>query len=476
MVASGPRADTRKPRSVEREWRWVEVMIASFVFTPELRRLIDWKIHFSSIDIVSPLPLLLLMPIAYFAFRNRGRLVGSPFVWVLIAWGVACGYAALSGFIQLAGMTALYGLAIYALPLAAGAWLITLDMPARDILARITRNLLLFGAISGIYGVFQFIVAPPWDTEWMINVNASSFGLPVPFGIRVFGTLNSPGTYASFIASTIILTVATVDLRKPWVLISVGAIFVGLVLSEVRTSWLEVLLGLAVILVLHPRRIRSFFNIAVLAGVSFVAISAFLAFSPDEMIRYTLTERVSTFQDVTEDGSALARAAAARGALNASLQNPQGIGLGATGPAAKLTPDSTSAFYYNADPAIDNGYISRFYEMGFFGFACFLVTMLLSLIIPFSAYRRATALGTPDDVATCVISIAFVIGTLGSLYGGDAIQGITGTLFFVVVAASSRVATELASGRKPAVGDTGSRGLRLRTALSGSSRANVVEG
>jgi hypothetical protein len=248
--------------------------------------------------------------------------------------------------------------------------------------------------------------------------------------------------FATFLASTIIMTVTYLDVRKPWALGAVAAIFVSLVLSLIRTSWLEVVLALTVLALLHPSRLKSISNIILLAIISATAIAAFLALAPDDTVRYELGQRLATFESLSEDGSARDRANSADGALSASMANPQGIGLGASGTAAKLTPESTSAYFYNADPAIDNGYISRLYEMGFFGFSVFIVTMGIAFIITIVAYRRALNNGNVEDVGLTAICLAFFVGTLGSFYGGDSIQGITGVLFFVVLASSSRILTD----------------------------------
>jgi hypothetical protein len=446
-------------RSVSNEWRWVSLVIAAFVFTPELRRLIDWKVHFSSIDIVSPLPLLMLLPVVAIVFKQRKRLTGSPFIWIMGGWAVSFGYGVLIGVIQKAPLTAIYAFATFALPVSVGAWVLTLEESARSTLERFARLLLLLGGISGAYGIFQFIVAPPWDTAWMQAINAGSFGDPVPFGIRVFSVLNGPGVFATFLASVIIMTVTFLDIRKFWELFGVASIFVSLILTMVRTSWLEVIVGLAVLALVHPRRLRAVSNIVLLAIISIGAVSAFLVLSPDETFRLTLNQRFSTFQDLGNDGSAIDRANSAHDALKAAIDNPQGAGLGASGTAAKLSPVSVTAYMYNPDPAIDNGYISRFYETGIFGFATFLLTMLVLIVLTIAAFRRASSAGNRPDMEIVAVSLAFTLGTLGSFYGGDSIEGIAGVLFFIMAALPCRVLTEL---RTPETGLAGLARPRVR--------------
>ena len=44
-----------------------------------------------------------------------------------------------------------------------------------------------------LYGVYQFVRIPAWDAAWMINADLKSIGSPMPYLVRVFGTLNTPG-------------------------------------------------------------------------------------------------------------------------------------------------------------------------------------------------------------------------------------------------------------------------------------------
>ena len=59
--------------------------------------------------------------------------------------------------------------------------------------------------VLAIYGVIQFAWVPPWDGFWMDHAGMSSIGRPLPFQVRVFGTLNAPGVYAIFLMAGLLI-------------------------------------------------------------------------------------------------------------------------------------------------------------------------------------------------------------------------------------------------------------------------------
>lgn len=59
-------------------------------------------------------------------------------------------------------------------------------------------------ALSG-YGLYQFFVLPSWDRSWMVASELRSIGLPLPEQVRVFGSAESPGPFATILGALIIL-------------------------------------------------------------------------------------------------------------------------------------------------------------------------------------------------------------------------------------------------------------------------------
>src|SRR5579871_1409389 len=139
----------------------------------------------------------MLAPIAIWAFRRRRLLLGTPFYPLAFVWLAGCAYAFLSAIVHRQTFAGLYGLSECALPIVVGAWYLERRF-GLEAYERLARTLLIFGGIAGAYGVFQYVFAPPWDTAWMQNVAAESFGQPLPFEIRPFSVLNAPGPFANF--------------------------------------------------------------------------------------------------------------------------------------------------------------------------------------------------------------------------------------------------------------------------------------
>ena len=65
--------------------------------------------------------------------------------------------------------------------------------------AAILSSFVWGAAAVGVYGIYQFLVAPPWDAFWLQNVTKRftdpSFGRPEPIMIRIWSTLNAPGPF-----------------------------------------------------------------------------------------------------------------------------------------------------------------------------------------------------------------------------------------------------------------------------------------
>ena len=52
--------------------------------------------------------------------------------------------------------------------------------------------------VTGVYGVYQYIVAPEWDRLWLVETKLyTSMGNPEPLGMRVWSIMNSPLHFAT---------------------------------------------------------------------------------------------------------------------------------------------------------------------------------------------------------------------------------------------------------------------------------------
>jgi putative inorganic carbon (HCO3(-)) transporter len=99
--------------------------------------------------------------------------------------------------------------------------------------------LLIAGAFEGVYGLLQYagIEFLPWASSW---------------GSRCFGTVGNPVFYAEFISPVLVLAAAMLAVerdeeRLDLLTLLVTLLFLALLFSQTRSSWLGCLAGLAVV-------------------------------------------------------------------------------------------------------------------------------------------------------------------------------------------------------------------------------------
>jgi hypothetical protein len=161
------------------------------------------------------------------------------------------------------------------------------------------------GGLMGLYGIAQFVLMPQWDAQWMRNVielGLDSIGQPEPFAVRVFSTMNSPGSFG------IMLMAAIVVALKRNILITaliVPLMLVGVALCQYRSLWAAT--AVAMIMVVMPRRAAlPGANVVALAAMAIVALCS-LAAVP--RIQEALMHRASSLSTLNSDQSLKSRLA-----------------------------------------------------------------------------------------------------------------------------------------------------------------------
>lgn len=415
------------------EWTYVLLTIAAFVFTPELRRIVDWRGGFDPLNAFAVIPLLMLCPIAVIAYSRRRSLRKSAFPAVALTWAGGFAYALFIGTARGALFSGLYAGAQFVLPAVIGFWLLTRPETMEVSHKRLAHWLLMFGALAGVYGILQYILAPPWDTTWMQNAAGEAFGKPERFGIRVFGVLNSPGTYALFLGSVLLINLPFLTARTWGNLAAVLFIVLGLLLSLVRSGWLAVMVGVVIFVLLSPRRVGPILTLTYVALLCAGSTVAFLVFVPNKNFTDTLLTRFGTLGAIGDDGSAADRQATSMAALQTALEQPIGAGLGLTGGSSKL--QSTASSLAGAPPGpIDNGFVSRFFEMGALGFGAFIAACAIAIVAALRAYRRSAADADPRAMQLIAACVAVECAVFLLNFTGDDQQGVLGVIFFIAVA------------------------------------------
>lgn len=375
----------------------VLTVIALWALMPEVRRLVDWKVGFSSISIVSALPLLALAPFAIpFIYGKRlrdvdGRMLVIGWVW-FGGFTFALAVAATTGSIS----AALYTYAQFCLPAFFALWIAALRIPLRVLYERIATFSLWLATPIALYGALQFAAPPAWDEAWMLSAKITSIGVPLPFQLRPFSTLNSPGTFADFLVAVILLNLPRLRAPKPLLLGQFALCLGVLALTMVRSNWIALVIGVVVYVVLSPGRVK---NLTILAGVTVIFavllanVSALLGSS---QAGNDISTRLDTFSNLDSDVSYNERARYWGDPLIAAATQPLGEGLGVMGTAAKLGDGGSTRDF-------DNGYIARFTEMGYFGTACYAFVLIAGVGL---ALRRHRQFGRAGDQELASIAAA----------------------------------------------------------------------
>ena len=275
-----------------------------FCFVSLVRRLIDLQAGWNPSNPVLLTPylcsLLAIAGLFRYWLRPHPRYIGAFLCLLLcIAYGVVL--AMFEGRMKAALVDALkwsFG------PIFAVYILSEADRHAQ--LRRVIEPCLIWaGAAMGIYGIVQYTVLPLWDAEWMRNVaeiGLDSIGVPEPFAVRVFSTMNSPGSLGMMLMAGIVLAL------KRGVMVTASTVppmLIGLALCQYRSLWAAT--ALAVVLVALPRRAAlPSANILALVVMGIVAFSAVIA---DPRIREPLVRRADSLTALKSDESLRVRLA-----------------------------------------------------------------------------------------------------------------------------------------------------------------------
>jgi hypothetical protein len=429
-----------------REWIYFALVVAAWSFTPLVRRLLDFRNGaFNPVQITSLIPFLMLLPLVLVCFKKERLERLTPAMRLLAA--IWCGTflygfltAAVSGSVSAAG----FELVEYLVPVLAGVWLAGQGLAITETLRRLAVIFLPCAGIVAVYGVLQWIQPPPWDVLWVEGSHFAGADFPVPFGLRVFSTLNSPGTLADFMAVTMLLALPFLRLRSVWMWPLVAAMGAALMLTLVREAWVALLVGTVIYLIVSPGRFRALPSLAVFSVILALLVLNLPTLLGSGANADVITSRISTFGDVGHDASALARETEISDALNAGLSNPIGIGLGAIGAAARLGSNAQT----DLGSVLDSGYLARFVELGWLGFAGYAVVVIGGPLMMLYGLRRRGRDGGPNEAALVAGATAFAIGA--ALAWGDAANdahlGLEGFLFWIALGVGSLAA----SSREPA--------------------------
>ncbi len=368
------------------------------MLTPLLRRVVDWKTSYQMQSLILLAPLLVtLLPL----IDLRHRLARVPPMirtsTLLTLSGVIFGAGI--GLIKHPGSTVILSTLMWIGPMVLCVF--AASIRDKEMLGRVLTRTLAWGVlVMALYGIYQFVVAPAWDTYWLVEVNrdsfSPSFGHPEPFGIRVWSTMNSPGSFALFLGAALIWLATR---SGPVVAIANMTGYVALCLSLVRTAWIMTVLGLLIYLV-TCRKMPSL-KTAASTLVTLGLISCGLLYV---MQFHGVKERFETFSSLKSDRSVQERRLMYQFMEQYISSTPLGDGL--------QSPVEYHGYL------LDSTFAELFFMLGWIGgllYAAGLGYLLLQMTV---SLRRATGLRAAAIAVTLACASQAVSGDVLYRQGG----------------------------------------------------------
>jgi putative inorganic carbon (hco3(-)) transporter len=385
---------------MSRMWYYTLAVISLWIASPEIRRVYDWNFGFSEVSPIAILPLIAVFPhIVSLLYGGGWKRLSRPIAIAAILWITGFTYALVLGLVYGNGLPALYAYANFVLPIAVGLWMAA-DASSFDVaIVRVTRFLFAAATAVSLYGMYQFARLPAWDAYWLQSIahESRAFGLPMPYEVRVFSVLNSPGTLGAALAITLIASLPFLSIRKPWVLIQAVIWLVTFGLTRDRTGWLVLAVGLVVYLAIARGRLVLVRSAGVLALILVSSVGIVTFYSGNVRVLDTMTSRLDSLQDLSNDVSVIDRERLYEDRLGDLAVAPFGQGLGLYGTATKLS-DS------NRTTDLDSGVLARFVEMGFPG--ALMMAASLALVAMTSLLLIAEARKRGDERACAMMAVA----------------------------------------------------------------------
>jgi hypothetical protein len=253
--------------------------------------------------------------------------------------------------------------------------------------SQVIKKVFLWGClIVGLYGIYQYVVAPEWDKLWLVGSKMdSSAGKPEPYGMRVWSTINSPGPFADMITSALLILFSC---KGGLVVPAAGAGMLSLLLSAVRTGWLGWVGGILFFSSsLKPKQqLRLVLTIVAL-------LACIIPLSTIEPFAGSISTRFSTLGDLQNDNSASVRQNIYKDFFENGIFNLIGDGIG-------------------VNDTVDAGVLSLILDLGWVGALPYTGSLILFAITLFKNLGKY-----PNDLfmrtscAVLIKSIAFFLAT-----------------------------------------------------------------
>jgi hypothetical protein len=356
--------------------------------TPFVRRLVDWKAGYQEPSTVLLAPYLVTLIMGWVFVRSipKARQSGNlPFV--LSSIGIAYGF--LVGIVNVSVKETIVPLLTWSTPLLFGFYLVAQwrEYPTYSRILR--RTFLWMVLLTGAYGIYQYVVAPEWDTSWLtLSGLTASGGKAEPYGMRVFSTMNSSGPFSVVMTGGLLLLFSEQSSLK---LPASGVGYLSLLLTQGRAAWVGWLVGLFVLgSALKPKlQMRLFLTVIMMALCVFPLATI-------EPFGEVISGRLDTFNNLEGDTSYVGRTGIYQSFFAQGIYTVIGLGLGGL-KAIGTTMDSAVV-----DTVLTFGWLGTSY------YVCGLLLLLITL------FKVKEARSDTFASATRAISMAMAVMLLFS--------------------------------------------------------------
>ena len=402
----------RKPATYIGFMWWV------WFLTPEVRRLVDYRVGYTEVSPVMLAPFL-VTALGLVAVLVKLPKLPRPYRLPLafVAFGLLYAYAV--GVLNNSPVATTFDLLVWGVPVISGAYVLTEWEHAASFRAATQRAFMWGILVMGVYSVYQYFFLPPWDGYWMDNAGLGSIGASEPQQVRVFSTLNSPGPFATVVMAGLLLAFSS---RGVVGVLGAAAGFVGFALSAVRSAWGGWFVGFLTVAASLPLRLRTrLLGTLLLLGV--IAVPLFTVGPVADL----LSQRLNSVTNLQEDTSFNDRLGLYTRFSSFTSGNWLGQGLGSTGVATGLSSQTANL------QDLDSGIIAVIYTFGLLGTLYYVGGAL----VLFGAALRS-GLRSRDLVDAAYIGIT--VGTLSQLVFGNVWGGAPGMIlwFFPCLYLASR--------------------------------------
>ena len=427
--------------------RWQHGWLLLFLFAPlvtGLRRLyllFDPSLHTYSFDLMTVLPdgILLTMGLGLFLSRRSRRALATPVddKWLKLPIAFLIAYCVIQIFNPDMGswMSGLNGFRQFTLYMF--LYFITQQVLERkeQVYQWLTATVLL-GAVTGLYGAYQYIVEfPEWDRMW-----ANAFGAKdqiVGESMRAFSSFSFTSTFSHYMVIACAVAFLVVRMRglgmftkmlSPFFL---GCALVGLALTFVRSSYIGLFAaGFVGLVVAGAPKMRV--N-RLLAGVACVALLIVVlpkghteTYYNGESTGNLVAQRALSITQPTKVGSMGVRFSAWESIFTTSFEMPIGRGLG-VGAAGKFSGQHAIAAAGYSESQV----FSILAELGWPGTFMFVWIVGYGFVLSLRVHDR---LRSPDLRQVARICMMIQVGlTVVGLTGGVVLYTVPGSLYYWTV-------------------------------------------